>query len=60
VQEIIVTISPDAEVKVETQGFKGSACKDATKALESALGSTSTDTNTREYYENAQRLQHRS
>jgi len=44
-------VSPTGEVKVSTIGYKGAACKDATKALEKALGSVTSDTPTPEAYE---------
>ena len=50
-QTITVTISPDASVRVETTGFVGKACKDATAALESALGVVSSDASKPEYHQ---------
>lgn len=47
---IQITISPKGETKIETQGFTGSSCQDATRALETALGSKTSDTMTSEYY----------
>lgn len=35
---IDATISRDGSVKIETTGFSGSACKDASLAYEQALG----------------------
>ena len=37
-REIKVTIQPDGATKITTQGFTGTACKDATRAIEKALG----------------------
>lgn len=37
-QQIIVTISPEGDSKIEAVGFKGGACAAATKPLEEALG----------------------
>jgi hypothetical protein len=47
---IQITISPKGETKIETQGFTGSSCQDATRAMEAALGSKTSDTMTSEYY----------
>jgi hypothetical protein len=47
---IQITISPKGETKIETQGFAGSSCQDATRALEAALGAKTSDTMTSEYY----------
>ena len=44
-----ITISK-GQTKIETSGFSGSACQDATKKLEAALGQTLTDTPTEEMY----------
>jgi hypothetical protein len=47
---IQITISPKGETKIETTGFSGSSCQDATRALEAALGATTSETFTGEYY----------
>ena len=47
---IQVTISPKGETKIETTGFTGSSCQDASRALEQALGAKSEETLTGEYY----------
>ena len=47
---IQITISPKGETKIETTGFTGSSCQDATRALEAALGAKTNDTLTSEYY----------
>lgn len=49
-KEIIVTLEK-GNVVIETKGFKGKACKDATAALEKALGMVTTDAPTKEMYE---------
>lgn len=36
---------------VETKGFKGKACQDATKELETAMGATTSDTKTPEWHQ---------
>jgi hypothetical protein len=47
---IQITISPKGETKIETSGFSGSSCQDATRALEAALGAKTSETLTGEYY----------
>ncbi|MCH7725338.1 MAG: DUF2997 domain-containing protein [Planctomycetes bacterium] len=41
--QIIIDIKPDGQTTVDAQGFKGTQCKDATKAIEKALGVTTKD-----------------
>lgn len=48
-QQIVLEIGLDGSVKVETSGFKGKQCYDATKLLK--LGRTVTDEKKKEYYE---------
>jgi len=45
---ITITISPEGETTIETKGFTGTACKDATAALEKALGIKTKDAPTKE------------
>lgn len=47
---IQVVVSPKGETKIETSGFTGSSCQDASRALEQALGAKSGETLTGEYY----------
>jgi hypothetical protein len=35
---ITITIDRTGQVSIQTQGFEGAACKDATKTFESSLG----------------------
>jgi hypothetical protein len=49
-QDIIVTIGPDGQTTVEVAGVCGSGCSALTAALERALGSTTADTKTADYY----------
>jgi len=56
-EEIIIEISPAGEVKISTRGFKGKACKDATKKLEEALGEVERDQETEEFYQQSQKIQ---
>lgn len=50
-EEIIIDVAPGGSVTISTKGFKGKSCKEATKNLEKALGTVSSDTPTREMYE---------
>lgn len=47
---IQVIVNPQGETKIETSGFTGSSCQDATRELERALGATQEETLTGEYY----------
>jgi hypothetical protein len=47
---IQVVVNPQGETKIETSGFEGSSCQDATRELERALGATTEETLTGEYY----------
>ena len=50
-EEVIITVDKNGETVVSTKGFKGSACQDATKEIERALGRVAKDEKTSEYYE---------
>ncbi len=50
---IIITISPQGEATVKTEGFAGARCKDASRFLEKALGKTVSEELTSEYFEQA-------
>jgi hypothetical protein len=50
---IEITISPLGQTKIETKGFSGSECLQATRELERALGMTSKDLRTAEFYSHA-------
>ncbi len=47
--QVIIDITPDGETTVEARGFQGVQCKDATSALERALGTTTKDVKKPEY-----------
>jgi hypothetical protein len=56
---IEVTVSPRGETSVQTKGYIGGACLQASKFLEQALGITTLDRKTAEFHEeqaNAQTL----
>lgn len=47
--QVIVTVDPAGEVKVEAQGITGSGCQQLTSAIERALGETTADVKKPEY-----------
>ena len=55
---IEVLISPTGETTVQTRGFVGSECRQASGWLEKALGIASNDRNTPEFYQSASTEQH--
>ncbi len=49
---ITLIIAPDGKTKVETHGFDGQSCTDASKFIESALGQRATEQLKPEYFVN--------
>ena len=47
---IEITISPTGESRVETQGFTGSRCREASRLIEQALGRVTNERFTAEFY----------
>ena len=47
---IEVTISPKGEASIQTKGFTGEACRDATRNLEAALGVRTREQLTNEFH----------
>jgi hypothetical protein len=47
---IEVIVSPTGETKLETKGFAGSSCRDASKFLEEALGQRAGEQLTAEFH----------
>lgn len=50
-QTIEVVISSQGETKIETKGFAGSTCQQASQFLEQALGAKLADKPTAEFYQ---------
>ncbi len=50
---IEVTVRSDGSVRVETQGFQGESCRQASRFLEEALGKTTSENLTAEFYQSA-------
>jgi hypothetical protein len=55
-QTIEIIISTDGQSRIETRGFTGSRCRDASRFLESALGKVSSEQLTAEYHQTVQQL----
>lgn len=47
---IEIIVSPKGETKLETKGFAGASCQEASRAFERALGAKNSDQLTSEYY----------
>jgi hypothetical protein len=52
-QIIEVTVSPQGEATIQTKGYTGSTCQDASKFLEQALGVSTGERKTAEFYATA-------
>jgi hypothetical protein len=50
---IEIIVGPAGETRLETKGFTGAACKDASRLLEQALGAVQTERLTAEFHEQA-------
>jgi hypothetical protein len=48
---IEITVDPRGQTKVETRGFAGGECREASKFIEQALGQPSAETLTAEFYQ---------
>lgn len=56
-QIIEVVVSPDGQSRVETKGFAGASCQQASCLLEQALGQRSSEQLTTEFYTEATQQQ---
>ena len=54
---IEITVSPNGETTVQTKGFSGSACRDASQAIEALLGRRTSEQLTSEFYQESEQLQ---
>ncbi len=52
-QTIEITVSPTGETKIQTQGFAGNGCREASQFLEHALGQRVSETLTAEFHQAA-------
>ena len=48
---IEITVDPKGQSKVETRGFTGGACREASRFLEQALGRRTAETLTAEFHQ---------
>jgi hypothetical protein len=48
---IEITVSPKGETKVETRGFSGGECREASRFVEQALGTRTAEQLSPEFYE---------
>ena len=49
--KIEITVSPQGETRLETKGFAGASCQDASRFVENALGEKLSDHPTAERYQ---------
>lgn len=52
-QTIEVTVSPKGETRIETKGFTGATCRNASRVLEAALGVRVSEQMTSEFHTTA-------
>jgi len=59
-KQIEIIVSPDGKAVVQTKGFAGASCQDASRFIERALGEKISEQRTAEFYQPAsQEEQHR-
>ncbi len=58
-EQITIDIAPTGEVKITVDGHSGPSCKDLTRGIEKALGKTTEDKKTGDYYKAAEVEQNR-
>jgi hypothetical protein len=54
VKTIEITVSPTGQARVETRGFTGGECREASRFIEQALGQRTAETLTAEYHQGQQ------
>lgn len=55
---IEITVSPEGETRLETKGFSGAECREASRLLEQTLGKRTMETVTSEFYASQTQHQH--
>lgn len=50
---IEIIVSPEGETELQTKGFQGSSCQEASRFLEQALGARTSESLTAEYFHQA-------
>lgn len=48
---IEIIVAPDGKTTVQTRGFVGSSCQDASRSIEQALGKLTREERTAEFYQ---------
>jgi len=48
---IEITVSPTGQTSVQTKGFTGTSCQEASRFVEQALGNRQSEERTAEYYQ---------
>lgn len=56
-RSIEIVVSPDGQTKVETKGFTGSDCRQASEFIEKALGQRTGERMTQEFYQQQPQVQ---
>jgi hypothetical protein len=54
---IEIVVSTAGETRIETKGFSGSECREASKSLEQALGKRTSEQMTAEFYQSVEQRQ---
>jgi hypothetical protein len=54
VKTIEITVSPTGQSKIETRGFTGGECREASRFIEQALGTRTAESLTAEYHQGQQ------
>jgi len=57
-KKIEITVSPEGATSIKTSGFTGSACKDASRFIERALGTSGRESLLPEFYAQGQAGEH--
>nr|WP_013630105.1 DUF2997 domain-containing protein [Rubinisphaera brasiliensis]ADY61386.1 hypothetical protein Plabr_3800 [Rubinisphaera brasiliensis DSM 5305] len=55
---IEITVSPEGETRLETKGFSGAECREASRLLEQTLGKRTMETITSEFHASQNQHQH--
>ena len=54
---IEITVSPSGETSIQTKGFSGNDCRDASRAIEALLGQQTSEQLTSEFYQESEQQQ---
>lgn len=57
-KKIEITVLPDGTSRVETKGFSGGACREASRFLEQALGQRQSEQLSADFYQSSELEQH--